>query len=169
MDTNQRQRRDSGAYVGAAILIVIGVCALAANLGGSKIGENAIPLAIGVAFMVAYALTRRYGFLVPGGILIGVGAGVLAAALTQTGDSGQYPVIGGGLGFLSIYIIDFAVSKHSERWWPVIPGGIMLVTGAATLAGNDQLMNQLAKWSPVLLIALGVWLLTVRGGTLRRQ
>ena len=55
MEIRNDRSRNSGAYVGATLLIVIGLCALVANLWGSKYVYESIPLAIGVAFLVAYA------------------------------------------------------------------------------------------------------------------
>ena len=128
MSIRSDKTRNSGDYIGATLLIVIGICALVANLWGKKYVEESIPLAIGVAFLVAYGLTRRYGYLVPGGILSGVGAGVLTSSLLNASDGGPYTVIGGGLGFLLIFCVDTLVSRGTMRWWPVIPGGLMVLT-----------------------------------------
>jgi hypothetical protein len=145
--------------VGATLLIVIGLCALVANLWGSKYVYESIPLAIGVAFLVAYALTRQYGFLVPGAILFGVGAGLLASSLLNASDGGPYVVIGGGIGFLLIFCVDMLVSGNTNCWWPVIPGGLMVLVGAGTAGENQGFIRQLEVWSPILLVALGVFIL----------
>jgi hypothetical protein len=156
------RRHNSGAYVGAAILIVIGVCALVGNLAGSKLGGDSIPLAMGIAFMAGYVATRRYGYLVPACILAGLGAGILVADMTGTANNSAYVVIGGGFGFLLIYGLDVLAHGNASRWWPLVPGGLMLVTGSATAADNVWLIGQLAAWSPVLLIALGLLLLVTQ-------
>jgi hypothetical protein len=165
METQPKQTdtRNSGAFVGAALLIVIGVGALVANLGGGRTGEDAIPLAIGVAFMVAYALTRRYGYLVAGGILSGIGSGILTASLLGVTDSGPYAVIGGGLGFLLIYGLDLLSSGPRAHWWPVIPGSLMILIGGGLATDNEGFIRQVGIWSPLLLVALGVWILVTRG------
>jgi hypothetical protein len=163
LDTTPRHTRNSGAYVGAALLILIGLFALMANLGGPRIGEEAIPFAIGIAFMVAYAITLRYGYLVPGGILTGVGGGIWIASLLGVSDQGPYAVIGGGLGFLSIYVLDVARSGLAARWWPIVPGALMVLIGAGTAAQNQGWAQQVGTWAPVLLIALGLWIIIARG------
>jgi hypothetical protein len=163
MDTSPKQTRNSGTYVGAAILILVGLFALMANLGGPRIGEEAIPLAIGIAFMVAYAFTRRYGYLVPGGILTGVGGGILVASLLGLSDNGPLAVIGGGLGFLLIYAVDVARSGLAARWWPIVPGALMVLIGAGTAAQNQGWVQQVGTWSPLLLIVLGIWIIVARG------
>jgi hypothetical protein len=162
MEIQTRQSRATGSYVGAIILIVIGVAALVANLGGSKYVEESVLLVLGAAFLVAYAFQRRYGYLVPGGIMTGFGAGVLASSLAGATDGGPYAVIGGGLGFLLIFAVDLLVARVSTRWWPVIPGGVLVLAGTAMSAGNDQYVHQLQVWSPVLLIALGLAILLAR-------
>lgn len=163
MDTNPRRTSNPGVYVGAAILILVGLFALMANLGGPRLGEDAIPLVIGIAFMVAYAFTRRYGYLVPGGIVTGVGGGIWIASLVGASDKGPYAVIGGGLGFLSIYVLDAARSGLAARWWPIVPGALMLLVGAGTAAQSQGWAQQLGTWSPLLLIALGLWIIIARG------
>jgi hypothetical protein len=164
MSTSLDRRRRSRWFVGPAILIVIGIAALANNLGFDSFAGNFASLAIGGAFLVAYAVSRRYGYLVPGGILTGVGVGLVAASLLRVADAdtGAYAAIGGGVGFLLIYALDLLVSGSADRWWPVIPGSLMVVAGAGMLTGNQELMRQLGLWSPVLLIGLGVAILVAR-------
>jgi hypothetical protein len=159
MVTQNNKTRDSGAYVGAAILILIGIVALIGNLGGSQHVYEAIPLALGVAFAIAYVMTRQYGFLVPAGILSGVGAGLLLSSLLNLNDAGTLVVVGGGLGFLAIFAVDMLVANTSLRWWPLIPGGVMLVVGASTANDNQEFIRQLQVWSPLLLIGIGAVLL----------
>lgn len=162
MAENRKPAQNSGAYVGAALLIVIGGAALIANLGGSTLVYETIPLALGVAFFVAYFATRQYGFLVPAGILSGVGAGLLVANLANVSDAGPFATIGGGLGFILIFAMDVLVSRTAARWWPVVPGALMVVVGTTSAADDQLIIRQLQVWSPVLLIAIGVLILVSR-------
>jgi hypothetical protein len=162
MAENRKPAQSSGVYVGAALLIVIGGAALIANLGGSQYVYQSIPLALGVAFFIAYAATRQYGFLVPAGILTGVGAGVLAATIGNVGDAGPYATIGGGLGFILIYALDALTSRTATRWWPVVPGALMVVIGSTEASNQDLFVRQLAIWSPAILIAIGALILFSR-------
>ena len=166
--TPKRTPRTSGANVGAALLIVIGVTALVANVLGDKIGGDVVPLGIGVAFLVAYALTRHYGFLVAGGILTGVGGGVLAASLAGASDSGVYVVLAGGLGFVLVYAVDASTTGIAARWWPLIPGGAMLLVAGGMATRNEGVMRQIGIWSPLVLVLIGVWILIARSRTERR-
>lgn len=159
MAENRKPAQNSGAFVGAALLIVIGGAALIANLGGNDYVYMSIPLALGVAFFIAYAVTRQYGFLVPAGILTGVGAGLLGATIANAGDAGPYAAIGGGLGFILIYAIDVAISRTAARWWPVVPGALMVVAGTTTAVNDQLVVRQLQIWAPAVLIALGLFIL----------
>jgi hypothetical protein len=165
MATAPRERHGTGAIVVAAILIVAGVCALIGNLVGDQIGGELVVLGIGLVFLTAYAATRRYGFLVPGGIVSGVGAGIVLADAMGRTDNGAIVVVASGLGFLAIYFVDLLVTRQGERWWPVIPGGLMMLAGAAT-ESNATWGAQVAQiGAPVLLIVLGLILLVTRGRT----
>ena len=157
--------RGTGTFVVAGLLILFGVAALAGNLGIFRISGDVVPLVVGLAFLVAYATTRRYGFLVPGAIVTGVGTGIMATSLLGGNDNGQWIVLGGGVGFLAIFLIDFLVTKGVRSWWAVIPGGIMIVV-AGPIGNSSTAWQTVGVWSPLLLIVAGVALLF---GRRRRQ
>jgi hypothetical protein len=98
------------------------------------------PLVVGVAFLAGYGYGRQYGFLIPGCILTGLGLGALVARLLPGGVLAglDATVAGLGLGFLAIYPIDLgARGRQPGQWWPLIPGGIILVTGVAPALWRD--------------------------------
>jgi len=144
----------------AVILIVVGVVGLAAqvfdltaNMGGW------IVMLIGVGFLVAFAFTRHYGYLVPGGIMTGLGAGIIASENLAVTDeqTGGVIVLGLGLGFLSIWVIGAIAHVDRHHWWPIIPGGILAVVGAALLIGG-QAVDLLDYWG-VVIIVIGLFVL----------
>ncbi|MFI5282095.1 MAG: hypothetical protein ACHQ0J_03085 [Candidatus Dormibacterales bacterium] len=164
MEATPRHSRDaSGAYLGATLLIVLGAVGLIANLSGIKDVSLAIPLALGGAFTAAYLLSHRYGFLVPGGILAGVGTGLVIAWAVGAADNGPYVVLCGGLGFLFIYVVDVLIGRVTGRWWPVIPGTAMVLAAGGMASQNEALVSQIRVWSPLVLVAVGVWILVKRG------
>ncbi len=141
----------------AVILIVVGVVGLAAqvfdltaNMGGW------IVMLIGVGFLVAFVFTRQYGYLVPGGIMTGLGAGIIASENLAATDeqTGGVVVLGLGLGFVSIWVIGAIAHVDRHHWWPIIPGGILAVIGAALLIGG-QAVNLLDYWG-VAIIVIGL-------------
>lgn len=107
----------------------------------------------GFAFVVAYLATRSYGLLIPGGILSGLGVGLVVAAQGGPDDA---VVLGLGLGFVAIWVIDRMLSDHGAAWWPLIPGGILTAVGASRIAGIRDIGIYLV---PAALIAVGVALL----------
>lgn len=125
----------------------------------TDVGAAAVPLFIGAGFMVAYAVTRQYGFLVPGGILTGLGAGIVADAATAGLDGA--PVLGLGLGFLLILVVDALVRGRAEGfWWPAIPGGILVVVGLSVMPATAELVTYVV---PGALILAGIALILGRG------
>ena len=146
------------SWIGGFILIAVGAILLASNIAG--VGGEAVVLAVGLAFLVAYWFRREYGFLVPAGILTGLGAGVLWQ--TTSNNNGGSVVLGLGLGFLVIYAIDYLATGAHLRWWPLIPGGILSVIGVSLLASQYQLVAEIGRWWPALLVIGGIWLLLTR-------
>ena len=145
----------------AIILIVVGVAGLAAriwqpsgNVGGWVVA------AIGLGFLGAFFYTRRYGYLVPGGIMTGLGIGIVASqtfASTSAETEGGLVVIGLGAGFLSIWAIGSLVQVAESHWWPLIPGGILATVGTALLVGGGAI-QALDYWGFVL---VGIGLIVI--------
>lgn len=134
------------------ILIVLGALFLVVQL--IDIGEAVVAL-IGSAFLGAYAFTRQYGFLVPGGIMTGLGFGIIWQGQAAP-EEGGVVVIGLGVGFLSIYVIDLLVRRASATWWPLIPGGILTTIGVLIEANRVELLAELEWAWPVILIVIGI-------------
>ena len=133
------------------LLIVVGVMLFV--LLETGLGGEGIPLLIGVGFLVAYAVTRLYGLLIPGGILTGLGSGIVVTATTGPDAA---PVLGLGMGFVAIALVDWGVrGRERAQWWPLIPGGILTVIG---LVAIPEVRATAQYVVPLLLIAGGLWL-----------
>ena len=146
-------------WLPGVILIAVGVTLFAVQL--LHLDGDVIVLVIGLVFATAYAATRRYGLLIPAGILTGLGAGIL---LEDFGARGEPAMLGLGLGFLAIYGVDRLVSgaRESGRWWPLIPGAIVTIIAATSGTFGDEGALAVERGWPVLLIALGAWLVLRR-------
>jgi len=146
-------------WLPGVILIVVGVTLFAVQL--LRLDADVIVVVIGLVFATAYAGTRRYGLLIPAGILTGLGTGIL---LEDFGARGEPVVLGLGLGFLAIYGVDLLTSGAREpgRWWPLIPGAILTVIAGASGAFGVEGERAIAQGWPILLIAVGAWLLLRR-------
>jgi hypothetical protein len=137
----------------AVVLIMVGIGALTANVVPDVGGW--IVLLIGIGLLAIFAVTRLYGTLVPGGIMAGLGAGILASQSLTLADEamGGIIVLGLGLGFLSIWVIGALAKVQEHHPWPLIPGGILVTIGVALMIGGQAL--ELLRFWPVLLIGLG--------------
>lgn len=144
----------------ALILIGIGIVLLVGQLTGQW--EWAI-LVLGFGFLGAYFLTWNYGLLVPGGILTGLGGGIILTMLIQSAPEDYEAtlfLVPFGLGFILIWVLD-ALFTRVSNWWPLIPGGIIVLVGLAVGIGGValNLLELLGKWWPLILILIGAWIL----------
>lgn len=145
--------RSDRRLVAGVILIVVGIGLLLLQLF-EGLGQSAWLLLLGVLFVVGYITRRTYGFLIAGGILLGIGLGQLGEQLFDVGDG--VGAIGLGLGFVSIYAVD-RVNRSGAPWWPLIPGLIFVVTGLGSVGEEiAEVMNYV--W-PALLIVVGLALI----------
>ena len=160
IDTTQTEEKRtpesdrSGRLVAGASLVIAGL-GLFALEAFDEAGDAAILFVIGSGFIAAYFMWKLYGLLVAGCITFGVGLGITGERLIDT--SGDVTVIGIGIGFLMIYVID-RLTTSTAHWWPLIPGGVLVIIGLATLAGSVG-----AYLWPALLILAGAGLLVGAG------
>lgn len=145
-------------------LVVIGLLALAANLWRADIFGLLILPALGIMFLVGAFMRRISGLLIPGSILMGLGVGTflqqtLYASASDTAR-GAIVVLGLAIGFLAIMPL-MQVMEKRFYWWPVIPGGILLIVGIALMAGTAGVafLQTLGILWPFALIAAGAYLL----------
>jgi hypothetical protein len=148
-------------WLPGVILIAVGATLFAVQL--LHLDGDVIVLVIGLVFAIAFAANRRYGVLIPAGILTGLGLGIV---LEDSGVQGEPVVLGLGLGFLAIYVADFLTSgaRAPGRWWPLIPGAILTVIAGAESTFGAEGARLIEQGWPILLIAAGVWLM-LRGRT----
>lgn len=137
--------------VTGSLLVAGGLLWFAITTAG--LGADVIVPGVGGAFLVAYLVTRREGLLIPAGILCGLGAGLVVAA--QGGPGGAVP-LGLGLGFASISAIDAVLGEDDAAWWPLIPGGILILVGGSQIAGLRDIGIYLV---PAALVVVGLLLL----------
>lgn len=154
----QRERR---AATGGVILVLIGLFFLLNNLFPGVVGRSFL-LLVGVAFLLAYLLGgRNVGFLIPGSILSGLGLGALIASWLPGRESGGVVLLCLGLGFLAIWLFE------RGQQWSLVPGGVLVVIGAVVSAGL-LVQGDVARWWPVVLVLVGLWVLFRRAQAARR-
>jgi hypothetical protein len=131
------------------ILITLGIAFLLIQY--FEFGPSLFLVLLGLVFLIPYVFTRSYGLLIPACILTGIGVGLAferAAARPDVTVS-----IGLGLGFLAIFVVQMVVAG-SSHWWPLIPGGILVLVGGAEAV--PQIQGILEKGWPVILIVIGL-------------
>lgn len=148
----------------AVILIAVGVGALVMQVVPDA--GAWVVLLIGLGLLAVFAILREYGALIPGGIMTGLGAGILASQglALENEATGGVIVLGLGLGFIAIWVIGalFHIAEHHP--WPLVPGGILSVIGLSLLVGGQAI--ELMRFWPVAVIAIGLivlWRAVVEG------
>lgn len=164
MKTGESRNR----IVGGIALIVLGLIALAAQFidFGETIGLLIVP-GLGLIFLLWGLLTRQSAFLIPGGILGGIGLGILL--ITGPYEVANEELQGGvfmlafAFGWFLIPILS-TIFTGDNHWWALIPGGIMALIGGGLLFGGAALtvLEYLGKLWPVFLILGGLYLILRR-------
>ncbi len=133
------------------ILIVLGIALLLMQF--FRFGPGQFLLLLGLVFLIPYVLTRSYGLLIPGCILAGIGLGLIFETSEQTAVT---VLIGLGLGFIAIFVIQSLVAGRSH-WWPLVPGTLLVLAGLAESLPQAQTLME--KGWPLLLILIGLAIL----------
>jgi len=149
----RRERRNDGAWVGGLILIVVGIVFLAGQFISNA--SHYVVLAIGLTFLVAFLATRNYGFLVPAGIVMGVGVGLVLRFYEEGRVGSGLLLVSLGIGFIAIWVVASLFRLRENHPWPLIPGGILVTVGTISLAGTRYADVARLAW-PVALIVLGL-------------
>lgn len=150
-----RRGFDLSQVTGGLVLVGIGVLLLVAQ-NAENIGR-AVPLGIGILLLVGFLLTRQYAFLVPGGIVTGVGSGILLVSEDPTGTRGPLFLVCLGLGFVAVWLLGLLFRVPENHWWPLIPGGILTGIGALAMVGPET--QRLLDYWPVVLVIIGLAIL----------
>jgi hypothetical protein len=141
-------------------LFLIGLGVVLLLVQTTSIGGESVVAVIGAAFLVTYFVTRIYGFLVPAGIMLGLGLGILWQV--DAGSEGGAVLIGLGLGFASIWLIGTLMRDSVNHWWPLIPGGIIVTIGVLVEAEQTGLIEEYGNLWPLILVVIGAVLLLVQ-------
>lgn len=144
-------------------LITLGVVFLLGNLVPERGRAGLFVLGLGAAFLVGRLTTGRYGYAVPAGILIAIGAYISLQDLSGLRSSafqgaGAFFVLL-GLGFALTY----AIGLRPWAIWPLFPATILVGLGLALLGisalGALSSLSWIAAYWPAALVLVGVWLL----------
>lgn len=149
-----------GMALGVA-LAGVGLYALLSRSLGWR-GPAALLLLLGAIFFVLSALRRFRGPLLPAGVLLGLGAGLLLREpLEPRLPHWATILLGLGAGFLLVSAIDRLVGRRRQPP-PIVPGavltGIALAEAAAHALSVDNVFTLLEPVWPFLFLAAGLFL-----------
>jgi hypothetical protein len=156
----------SGTWLGGLVLVALGAFLLVGRWI-PDVGQYAV-LAIGLIMLVIFFATGEYGFLVPGGIVSGIGAGIpLSVAYPGQLGGGLFLLAMGG-GFVLIWVLAMVFRLPERHPWPVVPGLVLGTIGAALAAGErgQGVADAIATGWPIILVLAGLVLMV---GSFRRR
>ena len=157
-------RKGRGGLVWGAILISIGVFALIQQLTHLKT-DMYLLVFMGFIFLLSGILSRRYGLLIPGGILTGLGVGTVLVDgpfkyLGNSQESSGVFFLAFAAGWLLITLASLLIGR--VILWPLIPGAFIGLFGIALLGAETGLLSVFNQGWPIILIAIGLYLVLRR-------
>jgi hypothetical protein len=155
--------RREAPWIGGLILIAVG----AVMLGTQVLPDIGlfVPLAIGLVFLVAFVITRAYGFLVPGGIVTGLGVGVALTPYVVEGTMTGALIIGSlAVGFAAIGVIAYLMRLEEAHPWPFIPAAILGAVAVFLALDRPDALQWLGIAIAVAMIVGGGWLMLRQRG-----
>jgi len=148
-------RRPGLPWIGIFLLVFGGLLLLQQAFPEFRSAGSVVVLAIGLAFLVKWAIDRGTGSLYAGAIITALAVpGLLNAAHVEAEGLSTFSF---GIAFLFIALVRLA---SGGGWgWQLWFGGLLALLGAVSIAGGSFGPYVV----PVLLVALGL-LMIVRGG-----
>ena len=159
------------ALVPGGILASAGLCFCFTSL---RLVDLALYLTLGVGLsLLVWGIARRiFGLIIPGGLLCGIGPGIYLAwggsaqpnPLAQTGLMLVWFAFGWGLVILFSRMV-----TAGFVWWPLIPGGVLAMTGWGLYIGGNPggAASFIGNTGSIGLIIFGLYLLLMRSGIQR--
>lgn len=143
----------------AVVLLVVAVLALIERHTAFR-ADTALPLVLGVAFIGWAIAARACGLLIPGGILTGLGAGIIAEQWLGYGHRDGIFLLCFAGGWVLISVLSLTVFRK-RVWWPLIPAAVIGLTGLGQLGypGLGWAWREARDFWPYALIVLALVLL----------
>ena len=125
---------------------------------GPQLTAALLFVGLAAAFAHIYLLRRHDNWwaIIPSGFMLVLAAViVLSSTIARVETLGAILFSGLGAVFLALYL----VTGRNTQWWALIPAAALLIFGLFIFTLSDALggeRNDLLRWWPVLLIALGI-------------
>jgi hypothetical protein len=143
------------------ILILVGLSILLSHFLVLDLGVY-LMLLLGLGMLAWGAFSHSQGWIIPGGILTGIGTGALIFNSPWQIASEYQPGIFLLCFALGWFLIPLFTGLFTScmRWWPFIPGGIMAVIGSALLLVRGSMQETVVTvLQAALLILAGLYLI----------
>jgi hypothetical protein len=155
------------SLIPGSILLPLGICFL---IPWEPLNFVLIPtVGLSLAFLIWGIRARLIGLVIPGSILLGIGPGIYLAW--------KAPISGNGLTQTGVMLVCFSLGwglitlfaklmTYKSIWWPLIPGGILIMTGWGLYIGGSpqHALSLIGNTTSVGLILFGLYLMLWRTG-----
>lgn len=158
-----------GRVIAGVALILIGALVLVGQLTQSAQFALLVPAMLGVIFLAWGLVTRTFGLVIPGSILVGIGLGtylITGPYSTMEGEAqGGLFMVAFAAGWLLMCLLS-PLTTSGFQWWPLIPGAIIGAVGVALVSGGFgmQILQIIGYGWPLILVGIGIYLLVKRRG-----
>jgi hypothetical protein len=146
------------------VLLVIGTI-IAAGFVFAGVDQYTLP-GVSLTCLVAFALSREYGYAIPAGITGGLGTAVLF--ITSATFAPVYTpavlFLSVAGGFAAIWLLGLLAVPQEKHPWPLVPAAILGAFGLAFAAGQPGAIQWIQIAIAVVIILAGVGLLVRREG-----
>jgi len=144
--------------LGGAILVAVGAPFLLQALSVANASAYLF-VALGIAFLAAwYVGTRQYVYMVPAAVLIGFGLGLVIPTWLPLPTEAAAPIFLGSLA-LAIAIVFLLYPDHRGL---LVPSGLLAFVAIADVVGLHLPQEMQPFFVPIVLIAVGVYMLVER-------
>jgi hypothetical protein len=164
--TSPRVRRVEGIVperrlLGTVLLIIGGI--VAAGFVVDSVDQYTL-VAISATLLVAFGLSREYGYAVPAGITGGLGTAVLFITAGTFGPAATPGVLFLSVagGFASVWILGLLAVPQERHPWPLVPALILGSLGVALASGQPGAIGWIQVGVAALILLAGASLLLRR-------
>jgi hypothetical protein len=140
--------------VGGLVLVAIGIVIIAAQLIPG-FGQYTL-LAVGIVCLIAFALTREYGYAVATGITGGLGVGVVLSGMAADPYDGVIFMSSFAAGFLAVWVLGLGAKPRETNPWPLVPAAIFAAIAVTIVTESSLLLQAVIAVAVVALIGGGL-------------
>ena len=146
--------------VAGIVLVVIGIVIVASRLV-SGVGDYAL-LAVGITCLIAFVLTREYGYAIAAGITGGLGVGVILSGIATDPYDGVVFLGSFSGGFAAVWILGLFALPRETNPWPLIPAALVGAVALTVLTESSTVLDAVVVSIAIVLVLAGLGAL--RGG-----